>query len=88
MATEQPKYTVMYQPGSPIGRTVETLTCWGFLGFLCWLGSDSVWWTFLFGTVAFFAIIGRFKYVWDHYCKRFNTKAEMRAFVESLPEQE
>lgn len=71
-----------------MARTAETLICWGFLGFLCWLGRGSVWWTFLFGTVAFFAIAGRMKHVWDNYCKRFSTKEELRAFVESLPNQE
>jgi hypothetical protein len=88
MATEQPKYTVLYQPGTPMARTAETILCWGFLGFLVWLGKDSTWWTFVFGTVAIFGLAGRFKYIYDNYTKRFSTKAELRAFVDSLPDAE
>ncbi len=80
------KYSITYQTGNPIGRTVEALVMWGFLGFLVYLSRGSVWWTFLFGTIAILAVAGRLAHLYKNNHKRFNTKAELRAFVDSLPE--
>lgn len=80
------KYHLTYVPDTFLQRTIEFLTFYGFLGFLVWLSDGSTWWTFFFGLVALLGVSIRAKQQYDKYYNRFDTKAELLAFVEALPD--
>jgi hypothetical protein len=80
------EYHVYYEPGSRLANEAGTFLFYGFLGFLVWLSQGSVWWTFLFGTIALLALMARIKLLYDKAHRKFNTKAELVAYVATLPE--
>ena len=82
---EKPQYNLIYLTDSWLQRTIGSMLFYGFLAFLVWLGNGSVWWTFLFGTIAFLGIVGRMKYYWDNYHRWFTSKADLLEFVQKLP---
>lgn len=86
MSEKKTEYNLLYLTDSWAQRTVGSILFYGFLAFMVWLSNGSTWWTFLFGCVALLALIGRGKYYWDNYHHRFYTKAELREYVETLPE--
>ena len=83
---EEAKYNLAYATDSYVSRAIGAVAFWGFLALLVWLSAGSVWWTFLFGTIAVLALWVRAKMIVDKYHRRFNTKAELLAFVQGLPE--
>lgn len=86
MTEKKTQYSLLYLTDSWAQRTLGTVLFYGFLAFLVWLSNGSTWWTFLFGTIAFLGIVGRAKFIWDRYHHQFTSKAELKAFVEQLPE--
>jgi hypothetical protein len=80
------EYHVYYEPGSRVANEAATFLFYAFLGFLVWLSKGSVWWTFLFGTMALLAMFARIKLLMDKAHRKFNSKAELVDYVATLPE--
>jgi hypothetical protein len=80
------EYHVYYEPGPWVVNELSTWLFYGFLGFLMWLSRDSVWWTFLFGSLALLALVARIKLLLNNAHRKFYSKAELVAYVATLPE--
>jgi len=84
MDTDEIKYAV-FTPGKEtvITSWAKDLMSAATLGFLVYISHGSTWWTFFCGGIALLWIIGKAKTVLGMQ-KRFRTKEELQAWVDSL----
>ena len=80
------KYRIFRVKQTWIQSAMSNMFTMTFIALCAWISKDSTWWTFLTGCIFLFWASVRISSIYKESTNEFNTKKELLAWVNSLPD--